>query len=97
MPARARRRSAAKRGQVAGATDMEKALDLSSQRSRELIALDEALNALAEIDPRKARIVELRFLVGLDVKETADVIGVSPETVMRDWKLARAWLLGELR
>jgi DNA-directed RNA polymerase specialized sigma24 family protein len=56
-----------------------------------LIALDEALNALAEIDPRKARIA------GLDVKETAEVVGVSPDTVMRDWKLARAWLLGELR
>jgi DNA-directed RNA polymerase specialized sigma24 family protein len=51
----------------------------------------------AEIDPRKARIVELRFFAGLDVKETAEVVGVSPETVMRDWKLARAWLLGELR
>jgi RNA polymerase sigma factor (TIGR02999 family) len=77
--------------------DLEKAVDLSSKQSRELIALDEALNALAEIDPRKARIVELRFFAGLDVKETAEVVGVSPETVMRDWKLARAWLLGELR
>lgn len=77
--------------------DLEKAADLSSQRSRELIALDEALNALAEVDPRKARIVELRFFAGLDVKETAEVVGVSPETVMRDWRLARAWLLGELR
>jgi RNA polymerase sigma factor (sigma-70 family) len=77
--------------------DLEKAVDLSSKQSRELIALDEALNALAEIDQRKARIVELRFFAGLDVKETAEVVGVSPETVMRDWKLARAWLLGELR
>jgi RNA polymerase sigma factor (TIGR02999 family) len=77
--------------------DLEKAVDLSSKQSRELIALDEALNALAEIDPRKARIVELRFFAGLEVKETAEVVGVSPETVMRDWKLARAWLLGELR
>jgi len=87
---RARRRSAAKRGRVPGVVDLEKAADLSSQRSRELIALDEALTALAEIDPRKARIVELRFFAGLDVKETAEVVGVSPETVMRDWKLARA-------
>jgi RNA polymerase sigma factor (TIGR02999 family) len=77
--------------------DLEKAVDLSSKQSRELIALDEALNELAEIDPRKARIVELRFFAGLDVKEAAEVVGVSPETVMRDWKLARAWLLGELR
>jgi RNA polymerase sigma factor (TIGR02999 family) len=94
---RARRRSAAKRGRVPGVVDLEKAADLSSQRSRELIALDEALTALAEIDPRKARIVELRFFAGLDVKETAEVVGVSPETVMRDWKLARAWLLAEMR
>ena len=49
------------------------------------------------MDPRKARIVELRFFAGLEVKETAEVVGVSPETVMRDWKLARAWLLWELR
>ena len=94
---RARRRSAAKRGRMAEAVDLEKAVDLSSKWSRELIALDEALDALAEVDPRKARIVELRFFAGLDVKETAEVVGVSPETVMRDWKLARAWLLGELR
>jgi RNA polymerase sigma-70 factor (ECF subfamily) len=94
---RARRRSAAKRGQMAEGIDLEKAADLSAKWSRELIALDEALDALAEIDPRKARIVELRFFAGLDVKETAEVVGVSPETVMRDWKLARAWLLSELR
>ncbi len=71
-------------------------MDLSSKRSRELIALDDALNTLAEVDPRKARIVELRFFGGLSVKETAEVVKVSPETVMRDWKLARAWLLTEL-
>jgi RNA polymerase sigma factor (TIGR02999 family) len=94
---RARRRSAAKRGRMPEAIDLEKAVDLSLKSSRELIALDEALNTLAEIDPRKARIVELRFFAGLDVKETAEVVGISPETVMRDWKLARAWLLGELR
>jgi RNA polymerase sigma factor (TIGR02999 family) len=94
---RARRRSAAKRGPMPEVIDLEKAVDLSSKQSRELIALDEALNELAEIDPRKARIVELRFFAGLDVKEAAEVVGVSPETVMRDWKLARAWLLGELR
>ena len=63
---RARRRSAAKRGQP-GAIDLEKAVDVSSKRSQELIALDDALNALAEIDPRKARIVELRFFGGLEV------------------------------
>jgi RNA polymerase sigma factor (TIGR02999 family) len=94
---RARRRSAAKRGRKPEVVDLEKAVDLSSKRSWELIALDDALNALAEIDPRKARIVELRFFAGLEVKETAEVVGVSPETVMREWKLARAWLSMQLR
>jgi RNA polymerase sigma-70 factor, ECF subfamily len=94
---RARRRCAAKRGSRVAAIDLEKAVDLSSKRSHELIALDDALNALAEIDPRKARIVELRFFGGLEIKETAEAVGISPETVMRDWKLARAWLLVQLR
>ena len=93
---RARRRCAAKRGLRPAAVDLEKAADLSSKRSDELIALDDALCALAEVSPRKARIVELRFFGGLEVKETAEAIGISPETVMRDWKLARAWLLLEL-
>jgi RNA polymerase sigma factor (sigma-70 family) len=60
------------------------------------VALDDALDALAEVDPRKARIVELRFFGGLSVKETAEVVKVSSDTVMRDWKVARAWLLTEL-
>ena len=93
---RARRRSAAKRGGKLGALNLEVAVDLSSKRSRDLIALDDALNSLAAVDPRKARIVELRFFAGLGVKETAEVVGVSPDTVMRDWKLARAWLLAQL-
>lgn len=93
---RARRRCAAKRGLRPAAVDLEKAVDLSSKRPHELVALDDALCALAEMDPRKARIVELRFFGGLEVKETAEVIGVSAETVMRDWKVARAWLLVEL-
>jgi RNA polymerase sigma-70 factor (ECF subfamily) len=94
---RARRRSAAKRGGKPEVVDLDNAADLSSGHSQELIALDDALNALAGIDPRKARIVELRFFAGLEVKETAEVLGISPETVMRDWKVARAWLLTELR
>jgi RNA polymerase sigma factor (TIGR02999 family) len=68
----------------------------SSGRARELIALDDALNTLAQVDPRKAQIVELRFFGGLSVAETAEVVKVSADTVMRDWKLARAWLLTEL-
>jgi RNA polymerase sigma factor (TIGR02999 family) len=93
---RARRRTAAKRGARAPGIDIERMLDLSTKRSAELVALDDALNTLAAVDPRKARIVELRFFAGLEVKETAAVVGVSAETVMRDWKLAKAWLLKEL-
>jgi RNA polymerase sigma factor (sigma-70 family) len=61
-----------------------------------VIALDDALTALAEVQPRKARIVELRFFAGLSVEETAEVLKVSPDTVMRDWKLAKLWLRSEL-
>ncbi len=64
--------------------------------ARELIALDDALNALAQMDPRKARVVEMRFFAGLSVEETAEVLQVSSDTVKRDWRLARAWLLAEL-
>ena len=65
-------------------------------RAREVIALDDALTALAKINPRQARVIELRFFAGLSVEETAEVSKVSPDTVMRDWRLARAWLLAEL-
>ena len=70
--------------------------DLSSRRAGELIALDDALKSLTNIDPRKAKMIELRFFGGLSVEETAEVLKVSPDTVMRDWRLARAWLLTEL-
>jgi RNA polymerase sigma factor (TIGR02999 family) len=93
---RARKRSAAKRGGKQQPLDLDAALDVSSSRARELIALDDALNTLAAVDPRKAQIVELRFFGGLSVEETAEVVKVSVDTVMRDWKLARAWLLTEL-
>ena len=62
-----------------------------------LCALDDALESLAQIDPRRAKVIELRFFGGLSVEETADVLQVSPQTVMRDWRLARAWLARELR
>ena len=65
-------------------------------RSREIVAVDEALDTLAQIDPRKAKVVELRFFGGLSVEETAEVLKISPQSVMRDWKMARAWLLSEL-
>jgi RNA polymerase sigma-70 factor, ECF subfamily len=93
---RARRKAADKRGGKAHPLDLTKTLDVAQAKARELVALDDALNALAEVDPRKSRIVELRFFGGLSVKETAEVVKVSSDTVMRDWKIARAWLLTEL-
>ena len=68
-----------------------------SEPGRDLVALDDALETLAKYDERKSRVIEMRFFGGLSVKETAEALHVSPETVMRDWKMARAWLLRELR
>ena len=93
---RARKRQAGKRGGKLPRVNLEDIPDIRSARARELIALDDALNALTEIDPRKARVIELRFFGGLSVEETAEVLKVSPDTVMRDWRLARAWLLAEM-
>lgn len=93
---RARRRVAAKRGGDAERIDLDELPDLSGDRARELIALEDALNALAAIDARKVRVVELRFFGGLSVEESAAVLQVSPETVMRDWKFARSWLQAEM-
>jgi RNA polymerase sigma-70 factor (ECF subfamily) len=92
----ARRRVATKRGGAAPRLNLDEVPDIGSGRARELIALDDALNALAEVEPRKARIIELRFFTGLSVEETAEVLKVSSDTVKRDWRLARAWLLAEL-
>ena len=61
-----------------------------------MAALDDALNALAQFDARKARVIELRFFGGLSVEETAEAVRISPQSVMRDWKLAKAWLMREL-
>ena len=61
-----------------------------------MLALDEALETLSKVDGRKGRVVELRYFGGLSVEETAEVIGVSPETVKRDWRMAKAWLFAEL-
>jgi RNA polymerase sigma factor (TIGR02999 family) len=68
-----------------------------SDRATELCALDDALNSLAQMDPRRAQVIELRFFGGMTVEETAEVLKTSPQTVMRDWKIARAWLARELR
>ncbi|HET6218306.1 MAG TPA: sigma-70 family RNA polymerase sigma factor [Acidobacteriaceae bacterium] len=92
----ARGRVTAKRGGHAERVDLDELPDIGESRSAELIALDDALNTLAAIDPRKARVVELRFFGGLSVEETAEVLAVSQETVMRDWKFARSWLQAEL-
>ncbi len=93
---RARRRMTEKRGGKAERVNLDELPDLGESRARELIALEDALNALAEIDARKARVVELRFFGGLSVEETAAVLAISPETVMRDWKFSRSWLQAEL-
>jgi RNA polymerase sigma-70 factor, ECF subfamily len=92
----ARSRRYQKRGGGAHHLPLNEALVFSSQPDRNLVELDDALKRLALVDERKSRVVELRFFGGLDVKETAQVLKVSNETVMRDWKLAKLWLLREL-
>jgi len=69
---------------------------ISAEPSADLVAVDDALNQLAKVDERKSQVVELRFFGGLSVEETAEVLKVSPETVARDWRLAKAWLMREL-
>jgi RNA polymerase sigma factor (TIGR02999 family) len=88
----ARSHQYAKRGAGAPHVSLDNALEMSEERAAELVALDEALDDLARLDPRKARVVELRFFGGLEIEETAQVLGVSPNTVKRDWRTARAWL-----
>ena len=98
----ARARGSAKRGgQVkrvnhSAAFNLDEIPDVSTGRDRELVAIDDALNTLAEMDPRKARVIELRFFGGLSVEETGEILKISPQSVLRDWKLAKAWLTREL-
>ena len=89
----ARSRQRHKRGSGVAPCSLEEALTVSRETSTDLVALDEALDALAAISPRQSQTVELRFFGGLTVEETAEVLKVSPETVQRDWKLSKAWLL----
>lgn len=91
----ARRRKAAKRGPGYKVT-LEGVEGLLESRNLDLIALDDALNELARLDPQQSRIVELRFFGGLSIEETSDVLGASPATVKRSWSSARAWLLREM-
>jgi len=88
----ARTRNYAKRGGDNRRVSLDEAMIVSRERAAEVVALDEALKTLAEIDPRQSQIVELRFFGGLSIDETAEVLAVSPGTVMRDWTLAKAWL-----
>ncbi len=92
----ARKQQSAKRGGGAERLPLEETLLGTRARGVEVLALDDALVSLSKIDPRKSRVVELRFFGGLTVEETAGVLEVSPETVMRDWKMAKAWLHREL-
>lgn len=86
-----------KRNQGQEAVPLDKVLVFSRQRSAQLLDLDDALKQLAKLDPRQERIVELRFFGGLSVEETAEVLGISPITVKRDWIVAKSWLYRRLR
>ena len=92
----ARQRHRLKRGGDLVWVTIEDAADLAQEKGTDLVALSDALSALAAFDARMSDVVELRFFGGLTVQETADVLKVSPETVMRDWKTAKVWLLREL-
>ena len=92
----ARARGARKRGGAESPVALDEGLLAAPGRSASLLALDDALTALASVDPRKSQVVELRYFAGLSVAETAAVLGVSAETVQRDWRVAKAWLLREL-
>jgi RNA polymerase sigma factor (TIGR02999 family) len=92
----ARARGYRKRGGAAQRVTLDEALVASPDPGLDVLALDRALEALAEVDDRKSKVVELRFFGGLSVEETAEVLHVSPDTVKRDWRLAKLWLLREL-
>jgi RNA polymerase sigma factor (TIGR02999 family) len=93
----ARARRYQKRAGAAGNVSLDQALLVTRQHGPDLVALDDALSALAEMDERKSRVVELRFFGGLSADETAEVLGISPDTVLRDWKMAKVWLLREIK
>ena len=93
---RARARHAQKRGGARARVTLDDALIAGGERSIDLIALDEALERLAQLDPEQARLIELRFFGGLTIEETAEAMDISPATVKRHWTVARAWLAREL-
>jgi len=92
----ARARRYAKRGGGAPVVSLDEASTLSAERASDLIAVNDALTRLSELDARKGRVVELRFFGGLSVEESAEVLDISPNTVLREWKTAKAWLHREL-
>jgi RNA polymerase sigma-70 factor (ECF subfamily) len=92
----ARARQSQKRGGGVPKVTLDEALMGPQEKGHDLVALDDALKALAEVDPRKSKVVELRFFGGLSVEETAKLLKVSPDTVLRDWRLAKAWLSREM-
>jgi RNA polymerase sigma factor (TIGR02999 family) len=92
----ARSNRSQKRGNAVPALELKEGLAVPNQSDADLIAIDDALQALAAVDERKSRIVELRFFGGLSVNETAEILKISPETVHRDWKLAKSWLRVEM-
>ena len=92
----ARARQRIKRGGVQHAVTLDEAMIAEESRSIDVLALDQALTRLAQLDERQARIVELRYFAGLSVEETAEVTGLSPATIKREWAMARAWLHAEL-
>ncbi len=92
----ARKRGFVKHGGELRAVPLDEVMIVSPERAAEVVELDDALKCLAEFDQRKSQIIELRFFGGLSIEETAEVLGVSPGTVMRDWTLAKAWLRREM-
>jgi RNA polymerase sigma-70 factor, ECF subfamily len=92
----ARRRGSARRGGDALCVALDDAVVAAQAHGIEVLALDEALDALARLDARKSRVVELRYFGGLTIEEAAEVLGVSVDTAKRDWRMARAWLIAEL-
>jgi RNA polymerase sigma factor (TIGR02999 family) len=93
----ARRRNRAKRGGLSEKITLVEMVDLAFDKSPDLVALDEALSGLEKVDPRKASVVELKFFAGLTLEEIAEQLGISPETVSREWRRARAWLYSALQ
>ncbi len=93
----ARARLAEKRGGGEIRFSLDEAIDASDERADQLVALDDALLALAAFDPQKSRVVELKYFGGLTLEEMAEVLGISRATVIREWRMAKAWLYGQLK